>query len=90
MKNKYLIWGAVAIGAYLVWKKMNNSNPTGRELAPPPVSNPPISKPPNNVSPKIDDRSNTHLPNGCPTKEFMARARYSAEGIEKLKAMGCI
>ena len=57
MKNKYLIWGAVAIGAYLVWKKMNNSNPTGRELAPPPVSNPPISKPPNNVSPKIDDRS---------------------------------
>lgn len=85
MKNKYLIWGAVAIGAYLVWKKMYNSNPTGRELAPPPVSNPPISKPPINVSPAKGvafDR--------CPTKEQMARTRYTAEGIEQLKAMGCI
>ncbi len=47
MKNKYLIWGAVAVGAYLIWKKMKatSSNPTGRDLAPPPVSRPPVEKP---------------------------------------------
>jgi hypothetical protein len=41
MKKNWLLWGAVAVGAYLIWKKMksSNSNPTGRELAPPPVSN---------------------------------------------------
>jgi hypothetical protein len=38
-KNNLLIWGAVAIGAYLIYNKMKkNSNPTGRELAPPPLS----------------------------------------------------
>ena len=40
MKKNWLLWGAVAVGAYLLYKRMNkNSNPTGRELAPPPVSN---------------------------------------------------
>lgn len=49
MKNKWLIWGAVAVGAYLIWKKFNKSNPTGRELAPPPV-NSNVGKP--SVSPR--------------------------------------
>jgi len=41
-KNNLLIWGAVAIGIYLIYNKMKkNSNPTGRELAPPPVSGKP-------------------------------------------------
>lgn len=85
MKNQYLIWGAVAIGAYIVWKKMYNSNPTGRELAPPPVSNHPISKPPINVSPvKVTSRDER-----CPTKEQMARTRYTAEGVKQLIEWGC-
>lgn len=56
MKNKYLVWGAVAVGAYLIYKKINKSTDSGRELAPPPVSKPTLSpkpivaKPP--VSPK--------------------------------------
>jgi len=39
MKNNWILWGAVAVGAYLIWKKMKktSSNPTGREIAPPPV-----------------------------------------------------
>jgi hypothetical protein len=44
MKKNWLLWGAVAVGAYLVYKKMKsaNSNPTGRDLAPPPS---PATKP---------------------------------------------
>jgi len=40
MKKNWLLWGAVAVGAYLVYKKMKsaNSNPTGRDLAPPPTN----------------------------------------------------
>jgi len=40
MKKNWLLWGAVAFGAYLVYKKMksSNSNSTGRELAPPPTT----------------------------------------------------
>ena len=39
MKKNWLLWGAVAVGAYLIYNKMKkNSNPTGRELAPPPSS----------------------------------------------------
>lgn len=38
-KNNLLIWGAIAIGVYLIYNKMKkNRNPTGRELAPPAVS----------------------------------------------------
>lgn len=44
-KNKWLIWGAVAVGAYLIWKKMKDTD-NGKELAPPPVSKPPVSRPP--------------------------------------------
>jgi len=46
MKNKWLIYGAVAVGAYLIYKRMNKGN--GKELAPPPVA---FGKPPINVSP---------------------------------------
>lgn len=58
MKNKWLIWGAVAVGAYLVWKKMNKSNPTGRELAPPPsnINKPPVSPRP---LPSVTESENT-------------------------------
>jgi hypothetical protein len=45
MKNKYFIWGAVAVGAYLIWKRMSKSTDSGKELAPPPVSKPPVGKP---------------------------------------------
>tara|TARA_R110000868_G_scaffold104604_2_gene288421 strand:- start:1245 stop:1424 length:180 start_codon:yes stop_codon:yes gene_type:complete len=40
MKNNLLIWGAVAVGAYLIYKKMSKPTDNGKELAPPPVSNP--------------------------------------------------
>lgn len=51
MKKKWLIWGAVAVGAYLIWKKMSKDTGNGKELAPPPVSKPPISKPPKDTLP---------------------------------------
>jgi hypothetical protein len=38
MKKNWLLWGAVAVGAYLVWKKMKSGNTTSRELAPPPTT----------------------------------------------------
>ena len=51
MKNQYLIWGAIAVGAYLIYKKMSKGTTEGgRELAPPPVSKPPVGKP--SVSPR--------------------------------------
>jgi hypothetical protein len=40
MKKNWLLWGAVAVGAYLVWKKMKSGNTTSRELAPPPTTTP--------------------------------------------------
>lgn len=48
MKNKWLIWGAVAVGAYLIYKKMSKDTDNGKELAPPPVgtTKPPLAKPP--------------------------------------------
>lgn len=47
MKKNWLLWGAVAVGAYLVWKRMSKKD-NGRELAPPPVGNtrPSVEKPP--------------------------------------------
>jgi hypothetical protein len=87
MKNQYLIWGAVAVGAYLIYKKMGKPTDNGKELAPPPVSKPPVSKPPINTSP-AQGRVNRDFV--CPTKEQMARTRYTAEGLEQLRANGCI
>jgi hypothetical protein len=53
MKKKWLICGAVAVGAYLIWKKMKkDTDDNGKELAPPPVSKPPVSKPPVSYRPK--------------------------------------
>lgn len=39
MKNNFLIWGAVAVGAYLIYKKMSKPTDNGKEIAPPPVGN---------------------------------------------------
>ena len=51
MKKNWILWGAVAVGAYLIYKRMNKDN--GKEIAPPPVGNTkpsvspiPVSKPP--------------------------------------------
>ena len=80
MKNKWLIYGAVAVGAYLIYKKMSKDtgNDSGKELAPPPVSN---TQPAVGKSVKM---------NNCPTKEQLASRRYTKEAIEELKAQGCI
>jgi len=46
MKNNWVILGLVAVGAYLIYKKMSKptDNGNGKEIAPPPVgSKPPIS-----------------------------------------------
>jgi hypothetical protein len=76
--NNLLLIGAVAIGVYLIYNKMkkNSNPPTGNETNPTPVSNPAVGK---------ADKAFK-----CPTKEEMARTRYTKEGIEQLKAMGCI
>lgn len=91
MKNNLLIWGAVAVGAYLIYKRMNKGN--GKELAPPPVGNttPTFGKPPVNTSPAPRslpaERGDKFR---CPTKEQMARSRYSKEGMDYLREMGCL
>jgi hypothetical protein len=89
MKNKFILWGAVAVGAYLIWKRMNKD--TGKELAPPPVGNtrPPATfgKPPINTSP-AQGRVNRDFV--CPTKEQMARSRYTAEAQELFRINGCL
>ena len=79
-KNNLLIIGAIAIGAYLIYNKMNKSNnkPTGNQTNPTPVSNTEPS-----VGKSVKDFK-------CPTKEKMARTRYTKEGMEQLRAMGCI
>jgi hypothetical protein len=57
MKKNWLLWGAVAVGAYLLYKRMNkNSNPTGRELAPPPSSG---GRPIPSVKPSFTTSENT-------------------------------
>jgi hypothetical protein len=57
MKKNWLLWGAVAVGAYLIYNKMKkNSNPTGRELAPPPSSG---GKPIPSVKPSFTTSENT-------------------------------
>lgn len=107
INNKYLIWGAVAIGAYLVWKKMKNTNPQNNELTQTsgsntqigkpevsPKSNPPMSKPSVNASLSKGrpnkSLKNNYLPNGCPTKEYMASARFGKAQMDKFREMGCI
>lgn len=79
MKTKNLLLiGAVAIGVFLIYNKMkkNMNPPTGSETNPTPLSNPAVGK-----AVKM---------NVCPTKEQMARTRYTEEGMAQLKAMGCI
>jgi hypothetical protein len=77
--NNLLLIGAVAIGAFLIYNKMKkNSNPTGSETNPTPVSN---------TQPSVGKAVKMNV---CPTKEQMARTRYTEEGMAQLKAMGCI
>jgi hypothetical protein len=93
MKNNWVILGLVAVGAYLIYKKMNTDNGNGKEIAPPPVGN---TKPPVNTStyggslPSERGQSNKYLPNGCPTKETLARTRYSQAQMDKFRALGCL
>jgi hypothetical protein len=55
--NNLLVWSAVAIGIYFIYNKMKkNSNPTGRELAPPPSSG---GKPIPSVKPSVTTSENT-------------------------------
>jgi hypothetical protein len=91
MKKNWILWGAVAVGAYLIYKRMNKDN--GKEIAPPPVGNtrPPstFGKPPINTSP-VQGKAEGVSSFRCPTKEQMARTRYSQAQMEQLKEMGCI
>ena len=89
MKNNLLLWGAVAVGAYLIYKKMqdNKNNPTGREIAPPPVSN---TKPAPRSLPAERGGRNAYLPNGCPTKETLASSRFTKAQMDKFREMGCL
>ena len=98
MKNKWLIYGAVAVGAYLIYKKMSKSTDNGKELAPPPVNgtkpSPTFGKPPINTSPKKGRAEGVvrDLPSGyiCPSKEMIATRRYSRIEMEQLRAYGCL
>jgi hypothetical protein len=60
MKKNWLLWGAVAVGAYLIYKKMSKgTTDSGRELAPPPVSKPPVGKPSVSPKPSVTSSENT-------------------------------
>ena len=93
MKNNLLLYGAVAVGAYLIYKRMNKDTGNGKELAPPPVT---FGKPPVNTSP--NPRSlpaergvrNRYLPNGCPTKETLRSTRFAKAQMDKFREMGCL
>lgn len=92
MKKNWLLWGAVAVGAFLIYKRMNKgTTDSGRELAPPPVvkpfGKPPVAKPPITATSSVN---NTKSSFACPSKEQMARSRYTAEQMEQLRAMGCL
>lgn len=46
MKNKWLLWGGVAVVAYLIYKNMTKgATGAGKELAPPPTTSPAKPKP---------------------------------------------
>lgn len=46
MKNKWLFWGAVAVGTYLIYTNMKKrASGAGKELAPPPTTSPAKPKP---------------------------------------------
>lgn len=57
MKKNWLLWSAVAIGAFLIYKKMKkDTTDSGRELAPPPVApnpRPSVSQTENTISEEI-------------------------------------
>jgi hypothetical protein len=78
--NNLLLIGAVAIGAFLIYNKMkkNSNPPTGSNTNTNPVSN---------TQPAVGKAVKMNV---CPTKEKMARSRYTEEGMAQLKAMGCI
>jgi hypothetical protein len=95
MKNNWLILGVVAVGAYLIYNRMSKptDNGNGKEIAPPPVTfgKPPVNTSPNPRSlPAERGQSNKYLPNGCPTKETLARTRYSQAQMDKFRALGCL
>jgi hypothetical protein len=52
MKNNWLLIGAVAVGAYLIYKKMKKNTENGKEIAPPPVK-------PVKPSPSVRETENT-------------------------------
>lgn len=76
--NNLLLIGAVAIGVFLIYNriKKNTNPPTGNDTNPNPVSNPAVGKAVKAFK--------------CPTKERMARTKYTEEQMAQLKAMGCI
>lgn len=57
MKKNWLLWGAVAVGAYLIYKKMSKgSTDSSKELAPPPVApkpKPSVTQTENTISEEI-------------------------------------
>lgn len=81
MKTKnLLIIGAVAVGAYLLYRRMNktNENTSDNEVKTTPV---------NNTQPAFGKPVKM---NNCPTREQLASRRYTKEQMDELKAMGCI
>lgn len=95
MKQNWLLWGAVAVGAYLIYKRMNKPKGDGvvtnTEGSKPPVSNikPPVNTIEYRSLPAERGGKATYLPNGCPTKETLARSRYTKEALDKFREMGC-
>jgi hypothetical protein len=56
MKKNWLLWVAVAVGAYLIYKRMSKPTDNGKEIAPPPVgTKPPVSPRPKPTGTTIEE-----------------------------------
>jgi hypothetical protein len=81
MKKNWIILGVVAIGGYIIWKKMKANNNTNND------GNVVVDVPVNSEKPLV---SKSLKMNNCPTKEQLASRRYTQAQMNELKAMGCL
>jgi hypothetical protein len=89
MKNKALMYVGIAVLGYVAYKYFYKKpkKDDGKVIAPPPTTKPPLDlKPQMSLNPNNAPKNTSN----CPSKEQLASARYSAEGMADLKARGCI
>ena len=101
MKNKkiYMILGGIIILGTIFYfynknknKKIDASTDGDSDKTDDKTDDKPVDKPvdkPNVVTKGTIKPKTSVRPKGCPSKEQMARTKYTKEGMDKLKALGC-